>query len=553
MRKSRYSSRYLEILAILRKNSLLKKYNKIKEKAFDEELSDEKNRDEQIFGQALRESFEELGPTYIKFGQMLSTRTDIFPEIITNELARLQDQVPAFDSDEAISMIEEELSMEMDEIFASFEKEPIAQGSIAQVHSARLLDGRKVAVKVQRPGIKESINLDLAIMESLVPKFNKFIKLNEIVNFVDLVDEFRDQIINEIDFVKEANNLIRFSLENRDDKYVFTPYLHKRFIREKVIVMDFVEAKSIKTLTEDQVEEYGEEIAKRLIYSYTNQVFEHGYFHADPHPGNILINDNLDIFLTDFGIVGVLSDRKKYTLLKLFMGISLSSTRIILTSLIELGSISNDVNTSAFEFEVRHFLDKYMKLSLKEIKIAEIFNSFIKLLYKFEIRIDRSLLSLGKTILILEGVIEFLDKKSSLLELSRPIAKKLFKRFVSIDYLKNYLVDSSVDIMELLVSAPRTVLDFSRKLEENAYELKFAHREDQRIIQLEIEKTRQTQRNVFLAISVFIFLVSLLTLSFGEDVRYGIVWTILLIVSAIFMTVIGVYSLYKYIEYDRNK
>lgn len=553
MRRNRYSSRYFEILNILRKNSLHKKYIKLKNKKFSESDKEEYDGLAKDFGISLRVCFEEIGPTFIKFGQMISTISDVLPDKVIEELEKLQDEVPAFSGEESIGVIEKSYGRDLKEIFSSFDIKPIAQGSIAQVHKATLTNGKKVAVKVQRPDIKSAILLDVSILEKLAKKFNKYIKLNQIVDLVELVDEFKEQINNEIDFVKEANNLLRFSRENKNDRYVFTPYLYKEFIHEKVIVMEFIEAKSIKTLSKDQIESDGEEIAKRLIYSFTNQVFEHGYFHADSHPGNILINEDLDLFLTDFGIVGALSERKKYTLLKLFMGISLNSTRIILASLIELGAISSDVNSKAFEFEIRQFLDKYMKLSLKEIKVADIFNNFMKLLHKYEIRIDRSLLAVGKTVLILEGVIEFLDRKSSLIELSRPIARKLFKRFISMDYLKNYLMDSSVDLLELFVATPKTLLDISRKLDENGYEIRLNKIEDDRIVQLEIEKIRQNQRNIILISSIFLFVISLMVLTLASQVRFRIIWDLILVGSAISMAFVGIYSLIKYVRYDKNK
>ncbi|MDO5026807.1 MAG: AarF/UbiB family protein [Tissierellia bacterium] len=548
-----YSSRYLEIINILRKHSLLKKYNKLKNADYseaDHQLYDDLASD---FGISLRTCFEEIGPTFVKFGQMLSTMSEILPKKVIEELQKLQDEVKAFSGEEAISLIEESYARDMGEIFAAFDRKPIAQGSIAQVHKAYLLNGKKVAVKVQRPEIKSIIIRDTAILEQLAKSFNKFIKINEIVKLLDLVDEFKDQIFKEIDFTQEAQNMIDFSDDIKRDRYVFTPYLYRDYINDKVIIMDFIEAKSIKSLSEEVIEEHGEQLAKRLIYSFTRQVFEQGFFHADPHPGNILVNDQLDLFLTDFGIVGRLTDRKKYTLLKLFMGISINSTRVILASLIELGAISSDVNSKAFEFEIRQFLDRYMRMSLKEIKIADIFNDFIKLLYKYDIRIDRSLLAVGKTVLILEGVIEFLDRKSSLIELSRPIAKKLFKRFISVDYLKNYLIDSSVDMMELLVTTPKTLLDISRKLDENSYVLQVHKLEDDRLVQLEIEKIRQNQRNIILISSIILFMVSLLVLSLAREISYRFLWVIILMASAGSVLIVGVYSLVKYIRYDKNK
>lgn len=548
MKNKSYASRYLEIIKVFGRNGILKKIKNIyssrsKEGAI---FADEKlNHD---LGQALRLSFEELGPTFVKFGQMISTRADVLPNAIIEELEKLQDNVAAFDSEKAIKIIEQAYDKPIDKIFLKFDREPIAQGSIAQVHTGILKNGEKVAVKIQRPNIRSLIELDISIVESLVKRYDKFVKVNRIINLKDIVSEFKGQIANEIDFKKESKNIIRFTEENFDDKYVRAPMVYEEYNHKKVLIMEFLDGKPLKSLTEAERQKHGEELANRLIYSFSNQVFKHGYFHADPHPGNILVEDDLQINIMDFGIVGNLSDKKKYTLLKLFFGISLNSTRIIIASLIELGSLSPKVRTFNFEKELQLFLDSYMKTSLKDIKISSLFEEFIELLLRYEIKIDKSLTMLGKTIMILEGVIEFLDKESSFLELSKPIALKLYKNFISFDYVKHYFLDSSIDALELATTVPKAILDFTRKLEENGFTFSISHREDERKLSLDNSRLRQTQRNVLLALSLITFLVSFIILSVIVDVEYKIWWQIICLGSGILSTVLGLISLFSYFK-----
>lgn len=548
MKTKNYTSRYFEIIKVFGRNGILKKIRKIQSTKTDEGaiFSDEKLNHE--LGESLRLSFEQLGPTFVKLGQMLSTRADIFPNAMIEELEKLQDNVPAFESEKAIEIIEESLERPLSEIFLSFEKNPIAQGSIAQVHTGRLKSGEKVAIKIQRPDIKNLIRLDISIIESIVARIEGHIKINKIVNLRDIVDEFKSQIENEMNFEKEAKNIIRFAQENYDDKYVRAPLVYDEYTHEKVLVMEFLGGKPLKNLTDEQILRNGKELANRLIYSFSNQVFKHGYFHADPHPGNILIDGDLQINIIDFGIVGNLSDKKKYTLLKLFLGISLNSTRIIIASIIELGALSPSVNTYKLEKELQLFLDRYMKISLREIKLASLFEEFIELLLRYEIRIDKSLTMLGKTIMILEGVIENLYKESSFLELSKPIALKLFKNFISFDYVKQYFLDSSVDAIELFTTAPKAILDFSRKMEESGFKFNISHTQDQRSIDIAKKKVRQNQRHILLALSLISFLVSFIILSVVQNVGYESIWQAIAIISGVLSAILGIISFVDYIK-----
>lgn len=546
MQKSNYTSRYLEIIGILRKNLVLKRIRELSRHKT--ETGFEKNELIKQLGISIRQSFEEIGPTFVKFGQLLSTRSDILQRQIIDELKKLQDRVKPFETQKVIEIIERQYNRRWTDIFLKIDDSPLAQGSIAQVHKAWLINGDKVAIKVQRPGIKEQIDTDLNILESIAKKANKLLSISQIINVIDVVSEFRSQLYEELDFEKEAYNLKRFKEINIDDEYVFTADVYEEFIDKKIIVMSFLDAKSIKSLESEDIKKYGEKISKRLIYSYTRQVFEHGYFHADPHPGNILIDDELNLYITDFGIVGTLSDRKKYTLLKLFMGISLNSTRIIIASLFELGALSSKVDTFKLERELQGFLDKYMQLSLSEVKIFNIFNEFLDLLYRYEIKIDRSLMILGKTVLILESLIEQLDSDSSFLELIKPIAKKLFRNFISFDYIKHYFVDASVDSFEILTTMPRTILDFARKFEENGYAIKLINEEDSKKVEFEERKLKLKVFTTFLIISLVTFLFSFFILSFFEQVKFRTLWEIITIFSGISSLVSIIIIIRNYIK-----
>lgn len=433
-----------------------------------EHLLSERRRE---LGRRLKALLESLGPTYVKLGQMLSTRHDLFSEEIVEELELLQDDVAPEDFDLVRRTVEESLNGPIEDFFESFEETPFASASIAQVHRARLKDGSKVCVKVQRSGISEMIRLDLRVIEDIAQKYGRFLKFTSVLEMDGVIAAFRDQMSFELNFEIEAQNLESFARFHSADKYVHTPKCYHELTTRRVMVMEYIDATPLKEARTAFGPEERAEIARRILYSYANQVFRDGFFHGDPHPGNVMISSDLHIIFLDFGIIGRLPTKSKYAILTLFLGIAKDSPRMMLDALLQMGLISAEVDLGCFQRDIQSLLDKYLNMTLHEVKISEITNEFFTILYRYRIRVPGSLTILAKTFIIMEGVVEELGLEQNILEISEPIARKLMRRFVSRDYFTEFILPAAYDTAAILRELPETAVDFMRKMRENGYRI----------------------------------------------------------------------------------
>ena len=257
-----------------------------------------------------RLTLEELGPTFVKIGQILSTRPDIFPNEYILELQKLQDDVKPEEYSTVKNVVESELGNTLEEIFLYFEEKPIASASLAQVHLAILKTGEKVVVKVQRPFVKEKMTADIAILKKLAPVIN-FTPTGSAMDAREVVEELSNATEKELDFENEMKNIEKFCENNEDVNFILCPKVYGKYCTDKIIVMDYIDGIKIDNMSILQEEGYDlKDIATKLTYNYFKQIFEDGFFHADPHPGNILIHENKIAYI-DFGLMGQLDNNMK--------------------------------------------------------------------------------------------------------------------------------------------------------------------------------------------------------------------------------------------------
>ncbi|MDY3738397.1 MAG: AarF/UbiB family protein [Peptoniphilaceae bacterium] len=469
-------------------------------------------------GENLKIVFEELGPTFIKFGQFLSTRRDILPKEAILELEKLQDDVLEIPFNEIEKILEEELKKPINEFFEYFEKKPIASGSIAQVHYALLkIDNitKKVAVKIQRPNIKENINLDVKILEDFATKLS-YRPIGKAFDLVNIVREFKNNLQFETDFNIEAENILKFSKYNFKDKYVHFPKVFKEISTKKVLIMEYVYGFSLKSIDENFNFNLNQKriIANRIVYSYVNQFFRDGFFQADPHPGNIFINSIDSIYILDFGIMGKLSDDFRYEIMKIFVGVTYNHVRFITDALINMGLLkASKAQIPEFERKLQQIIDKYIDLSLNEMKLTDMFTEFFELLKNFSIQIPSSLLNFGKTVIILEGVIERLVENQSFVELAYPIAEKIILRFFSLKSIKHRAVPKFYDIYTLFRDFPKFSLNTLRQISDGGFLIKRKEDEED-ILNREKIENKKILSIIFLSISI-LFSGALISFSFA--------------------------------------
>lgn len=431
---------------------------------------------EETIGKKLYALLEDLGPSYIKLGQILSTRYDILPQPIIDELEKLQDDVAPLPFHEMRGQIEHEIGRDIGVVFERFDENPIASASIAQVYKATIRETQQsVVLKVRRPGIKEVIQADIQVMRELADTLDRFFSFSQIIDYEGMLSEFHRQLLDELDFRKEAKNLTKFQDMIRRDKYVHTPTLLPELSGEELLTMEYIDAPSLRHIVKTYRKNDRADVAKRLLYSYANQVFRDGFFHGDPHPGNILINSTEDIVFLDFGIMGSLSVKDKYAILVLFLGITRDSPRVIIDALGQLDLLNPNADNARLQDDIQRILDYYLTLTLKEIDLQVMINDFFNLLYKYQIRLPGSLTMFFKALAILEGVITSLDLDQNILEMAQPIARKLLKNFISKDYLTATVFPAIYDSGVIARDMPSWVADFGRSLQRRDFRFGLSH------------------------------------------------------------------------------
>ena len=502
---------------------------------------------ESEFGEKLRNLFENLGPVFVKFGQLLSTRRDIFSENIISELEKLQDDVKEEDFENIKKVFYKEFSKDIYDVFDEFEKKPLASGSIAQTHLATIKVGsidRKVVVKVQRKNLDKRVKEDLIIMKDLYKKLESKLDGIESFNFGEIIEEFSLSLNKEIDFEVEKNNIKKYRKLNIKENDLLSPDVYDSYSSKKVLTLEYIEGKSIRSVFEKKSNKR-KDMAQKIIEAYVNQMFTYGYFHADPHPGNIFVDKDLNIYLLDFGIVGNLSENYRYQIMKIFLGASFGEVKLITDAIIGMGLLEFDSKKIGdFEKRIQRLLDKYMVMSLNQMKLSDLIRDFYTLLVDYSIKIPSELTSFAKTVLILEGLIEKLVYKESFLELALPIAKSMVFKIFSPDIVVNRLRPKMYDTYSLIKEFPQTSLNILRQLARGDFRIIDQKSEIERKSYEKIEN-QKSQAIIFLGLSIIIgfSLLSLSNLNLDQNILKAIL--ILSLSLGFFMAYIIIKNLYR--------
>ncbi len=482
-RTYRHINRYREIIAVLFKhgfgdlitNSQIEKYIDFGKKFIPNkkiEKISSLSRWERI-----RLVLEELGPTFIKLGQIMSNRPDILPESLLIELEKLQDSVPPMPNEEAEKMIKQELGKPISELFKKIDTNPIASASIAQVYRAELFSGEKVAVKVQRTGIQKIIETDLEIMFHLSLLMEKHITEMEIMNPVEIVKEFERSIHKEIDFNIEASHIERFARNFQTDLTIYVPEVYKDYSTKKILTMEFIDGikvSDLKALKEAKINSLI--VAEQGCDLILKQIFEHGFFHADPHPGNIVIlKDNITCFL-DFGMMGTLLPKHQDYLGNIIVGVVNKDSKKITETLLRLTGIHNIENRDQLEYRVSELVNQYAYISLKEIKVGDLLNKLFKMLIDFKLRLPSDFYLLSKALITIEGVGTKLDPDFDMVSHIEPFAKKMVKKHLDPIELAKDLYSSMVEFRLLFKDFPFEIREIIRQIKTGKLKVEFEHK-----------------------------------------------------------------------------
>ena len=393
-------------------------------------------------GALLREKLIALGPAFIKIGQSLATRADLLPVEYIQELAKLQDEVPPFPTEQARAIIESELRAKIEEIFEGFEDEPIAAASLGQVHRARLRTGQVVAIKVQRPGIHDQVEFDISVLRRIARRLERYPNLVRGVDWQGTLDAFHTTIHEEMDFEQEARNAEVFRKNFEKWKEVYVPQIYQVFSTRRLIVMEFIDG--LKVTDSEQLTAVGQdphEVVKLLARTYLKQLLEDGFFHADPHPGNLRVMADGRLAFFDFGMVGRLDMKLQSNLINAFFHVVERDVHGLVEDMVRLGFIElSPEDETRFKPIIEGLFNRYLGLRLGDVNFKELMFDMAHVIYEFPFKIPATFTYIVRAVMTLEGIGTQVDPDFRFFEIARPYAKRfMFMREGR--YLRGLIVD----------------------------------------------------------------------------------------------------------------
>lgn len=416
-------------------------------------------------GEKIRRAIEELGPTYIKLGQILSTRKDLLDQDIINELSKLRDNVELYDTDIAKDIFKKELGIDINDIFVDFDEIPIGSASIGQVYEAKLKCGEEVIIKIQRPNIEDTIKSDLEILKTIAIALKD---LNNDTDLISIVEEFQNQLLRELDYNFEAINAIKFKKMFEGTKEVYIPKIYNEYSSKRVLVMEKI--KGVKLNDIEKIKSLGwdtKKISEIGIRSLFKQIFEHGFFHADPHPGNIFILNEDTISYIDFGMIGIIDKKTLNYLDEITIAVIEKNIDKIIYILTEMNSINTDIDIRGLKQDLLYLIHYYYDVPIERINIGDILNEVFRFLRRYKVNIPSQLSILAKTIITLEGTARQLSPEFTVSSISKEFMKHYYMNKVNVERI---LLDSKHNIEEILLdikTIPKQMKGILRNIEKN--------------------------------------------------------------------------------------
>ena len=425
----------------------------------------------------MRLVLEELGPTFIKFGQFLSTRSDLLPPNYVAEFAKLQDDVPPFSFTEVTAELQREFGMDVSALFSSFTSEPIAAASIAQVHRAVLLTGELVVVKVRRPGIVDQIETDIEALMLLAMMAEKHLPNSDIYDPVGQVRELARTIRRELDLSLEGRTIERFAANFAGDSTVYFPKVYWQFTSKAALTMELIEG--LKVSDVEGLTAAGLDlklIAKRGANAFVRMVLQHGFFHGDLHPGNILILPDNVICMLDFGMTGRIDPFLKRYLTDILLAILKRDAEEVISLLIYSGDITDSVNIRALRRDISEFIDTYYEMSLQDLQIGQLLADFIEIITSYRIKFHPDLLLLAKTFMSMESIGRRLDPDFDMTSHLRPLMEKEIRARLSPGNAVKEIFGNANSYVNLLRSLPKDIKEILNRINRDKFKIDLEHR-----------------------------------------------------------------------------
>ena len=484
----------------------------------------------------IRMALEELGPTFIKFGQILADRPDIIPEPLRIELEKLQDDAEPLPDEEAIKVVEEEIKSPLKEVFKNFDSKHIAAASMAQTYRATLLNGEEVCVKVQRPDIQNKIDLDLHLMEYFAGRMQKNNPEMEAIDVQGVVGEFGKSIREEMDFRHEAANAVRFQHNFENDPDIHVPKVYMEHSTQKIIVEEFISG--IKISEVDELIKAGDDpvlLAKKAVKSVFEMIFNHSFFHADPHPGNVFVTGRNVIAFIDFGMMGSLRAEQLNFLGKYALGYLQRNAKNMTDALLMLCGQRHYSKKKELEFQIGEMLAHYEYLTVEEMDFGDVLQESIDIIVKFGLKIPPSIYLLVKCLATIERVAINLYPGIDFVKEMQPYAIELIARQFNPKLIAEEVFDSLKEYYQLVRELPAELNEIIYKIKEGQFKTQIEMKGFEPLV----EEIEQTSNRVSIAIVLAALIIGGSIISQQEDIRW--IGTSIFILAGVF----GFWLLFK--------
>ncbi|MCK9421635.1 MAG: AarF/UbiB family protein [Bacteroidales bacterium] len=465
----------------------------------------------------IRMAVEELGPTFIKFGQILADRPDIVPEELRSELKKLQDEAQPMSDELAMKEIEKELGRPIGEIFREFDSNRLASASMAQTYRAVLLNGEEVCVKIQRPGIDKKIELDLHLMTFFAGRTQRSNPEMEAINIVGVVKEFGKTIKRELDFRHEAANVVRFGHCFENDPDIKVPKIYSQYASQRILVEEFV--RGIKVSDLENLLKTGnnpEIIARNAVRLVFDQIFTHGFFHADPHPGNLFVLEGNVLSFIDFGMMGSLRPEHLNFLGQYVLGYLDRDAHYMTEALLRVSGKRNFTRSKDLEFQISELLAHYKYLSIDEMDFGRIMNESVDILVRYGLRIPASIYLLVKALMAIERVAVVLNPKIDFAHEMRPYAIELMARQYNPKQIAKEVFDSLKEYYKLIKEFPSDLNEIIYKIKEGRFKTQI----EVKGIEPLMEHIDSASNRVAIAIVIAALIIGASIISQWEQIRW---------------------------------
>jgi len=416
----------------------------------------------------IRKVIEELGPTFVKLGQLMSTRQDLVPKEWIIEFEKLQDEVPPFSYEEAKEIIESELGQPLGDVFTIINRKPIAAGSLAQVHKAELKNGTTVAIKVQRPGIQKIIAADIRLMYEFAKSAEKHLRISELYDPVGIISEFEYTMMRELDFLIESANTEKLHKYFEDEPNIQIPKIYSEYTSKRVLVEEFIHGTPLSKLIEEKKPDVqrGKLIVKNLVDAYMKQIFDFRFTQVDPHSGNLIVKDDNTIGIVDLGMCTKITSRTIEHFSALFLGMMQKDVSSIVKEFKIMGIVTEDTKIPLYERDLSDLIDTYADKPLKDINWGNLMDELFQLSYRHKMRAPTEFMNLGRAIMFLEKSARILDPDFNFMDHAQPYMSVFIEKMASPQELSKQLISNIQGFVRLTRDLPARLNYLLTRLEE---------------------------------------------------------------------------------------